>query len=120
MCEHGFTEANKVSNMFVTYNQFIKNQYDAGCENSVVKRIYEKAGGFKAFKRKYIYSAGFSDYLTSLRGCALSAWQTYHLAKIFFIYGRRHPTTMPMVLRGIERTYDIEYPSISGILTKEY
>jgi hypothetical protein len=106
--------------MFITYNQFIKYRYESGCQNRAVKRIYENAGGFKAFKRKYIYSNGFKDYLVSLRGSTLSAWQTYHLAKILFIYGRRHPTTIQTALNGIALTFDIKYPPCTGPLSKEY
>jgi hypothetical protein len=106
--------------MFITYNAFIQSQYNEACENKVVKNIYRKAGGFKAFKRNYIKCYGFADYLISIRGVELTAIQTYHIAKMFIVYGKRSASTLPMVLASVSRQYDIEVPAVYGILSKEY
>jgi hypothetical protein len=106
--------------MFITYNAFIQSQYNEACENKVIKNIYRKAGGFKAFKRNYIKCYGFAEYLVSIRGAELSAIQTYHIAKMFIVYGKRSASTLPMVLVSVSRQYDIEYPTVPGILSKNY
>lgn len=106
--------------MFTTYNSFIKALYNQRCQNPKIKAIYQKAGGFKAFKKKYIYATGFSDYLISIRGAKLTSMETYHLAKMFAIYGKRASATLPNVLAGTAKQYDLEFPSVNGILSKEY
>ena len=106
--------------MFITFNTFVKALYDQRCQNKKINAIYEQAGGFKTFKKKYITASGFSDYLVNIRGTELTAIQTYHLAKIFVVYGKRSPSVLPNVLVSIARQYDLKYPSIDGILSKEY
>lgn len=106
--------------MFISFNQFVKSEYEARCDNDVVKKCYQKAGGLKAFKRQYITYNGFSDYLKAIQGTQLTAIQTYHLARLFYVYGKRSPSTLPNVLNGIARQYNIEYPAVYGILSKAY
>jgi hypothetical protein len=106
--------------MFKTINQFLKAEYQARCDNAIVAKAYAADGGFKKFKQNYITCYGFSEYLLTIRGVNLSPIQTYHLAKMFYVYGKRSPSTLPSVLAGCARQYDLEFPTIYGILTKEY
>jgi hypothetical protein len=106
--------------LFITYHAFILSVYKERSEGAVVKAIYQRDGGFKAFKRNYVKCYGFSEYLLRITGITLTAMQVYHVAKIFVVYGRRAPSTLPMVLAAIARQYDIEYPAVSGILSKPY
>ena len=107
-------------NSFITYNQFIKLEYAERCDNPKVAAIYKQEGGFKTFKSKYITYNGFADYLLYIKGNTLSAIQVYHLAKVFYVYGKRATSTLPMLLASIVRQYQIELPPVYGILTKEY
>lgn len=107
-------------NPFITYNQFIKLEFSDRCGNPKVAAIYKKSGGFKAFKANYIKSYGFAEYLVHVSGNTLSTIQTYHLAKAFYVYGKRAPSTLPMILASVTNQYQIEYPVIYGILTKDY
>lgn len=106
--------------MFVTYNQYIKALYQERCQNPVVKKIYHKEGGFKKFKRQYIYGFGFSEYLQYISNTALSAIQVYHVARMYSTYGKRSNATLPMVLSSISRQYNLELPAVQGILSQEY
>ena len=106
--------------MFITYNAFIKKKYQERCRNPKLQDIYAKSGGFKAFKRNYIFSIGFSEYLKFISDSKLTAIQTYHLAKIYIVYGKRSTATLPCVLASIIRQYNLDFPAVAGILTKEY
>jgi hypothetical protein len=53
--------------MFITYNRFIKKEYEERCDSNVLREIYRKEGGFKAFKRNYVTYNGFSEYLVFIR-----------------------------------------------------
>jgi hypothetical protein len=107
-------------NTFITYNQFIKSEYASRCDNKAVATIYQKEGGYKTFKKNYISCYGFGEYLVHIQFNALTGIQTYHLAKVLWLYGRRSPSTIPMLLTSIAREYHIELPAIAGILTKDY
>ncbi len=105
---------------FLTYHAFIKNEYADRCDTPAVRAAYKKAGGFKAFKRNYVKYEGFTAYLTALKGCSLTALQTYHLVKPYLIYGERQPADVPALLASIARLYQIEYPAVHGLLTEDY
>ena len=107
-------------NQFITYNTFIKKQYKDRCDSPQVAAIYQKDGGFKAFKKRYVKYNGFNDYLVYIQGNTISTIQTYHLAKMFYVYGKRSPSTLPMVLSSVMRQYHLEIPVVYGILTIEY
>ncbi len=107
-------------NTFITYNQFIKQQYHERCDSAKVAALYKKAGGFKVFKANYIKCNGFGEYLAFIQHSKLSTIQLYHLAKMFYVYGKRAPSTLPMVLSSVSRQYHLAIPDCYGILTKEY
>ncbi|MCT8858108.1 hypothetical protein K5M76_21550 (plasmid) [Shewanella xiamenensis] len=106
--------------MFVTFNTFIKALYDERCSNTIVSAIYRADGGFKASKRNYIKCYGFSEYLAHIRGTKLTAIQTYHVAKMFIVYGKRPAADIPAILGSLIRQYEIDVPAVYGILAKEY
>jgi hypothetical protein len=106
--------------MFITLEQFIKNEYAQRCENAKLKAIFEKNGGYKTYKQQYIKCYGFSEYLVAIRGITLTKMQTYHVAKVFIKYGKRSPNTIPTLLVAICRQYDIELPVVANILTQDY
>jgi hypothetical protein len=107
-------------NTFITYNQFIKAEFSNRCDNKVIAAIYKKDGGYRKFKANYIKCYAFSEYLTHIRGNNLTTMQTYHLAKLLFVYGRYSAEAIPNSLASIARCYDLEFPVVSGILSKEY
>lgn len=106
--------------MFQTFNQFLKAEYRNRCDTPAVAKVYADNGGFKKFKQDFIKYNGFSEYLTTIRGTRLSAMQVYHLAKMFHVYGKRSSGTLPSLLASCARQYDLEFPAVYGILTKEY
>tara|TARA_B100000700_G_C15026684_1_gene848521 strand:+ start:1662 stop:2024 length:363 start_codon:yes stop_codon:yes gene_type:complete len=109
-----------MKNAFITFNTFVKNDYIARCENEKARAIYQKSGGFKAFKRMYVKYNGFSEYLSYICGAELTTIQTYHLARMFYSLGNRTPSDIPTLLSAVSRQYDISFPAVCGILSKEY
>ena len=109
-----------MKNAFITFNTFVKNDYIARCENAMALAIYQRNGGFRAFKRQYIKCNGVAEYLAHIRGAELTTIQTYHLARMFYSLGNRTPMDIPHLLSAVVRQYDITLPAVCGILTKEY
>ena len=109
-----------MKNAFITFNTFVKNDYIARCENEKARAIYQKMGGFKTFKRLYVKCNGFAEYLAYIRGAELTTIQTYHLARMFYSLGNRTPSDIPTLLSAVSRQYDISFPAVCGILSKEY
>jgi hypothetical protein len=105
---------------FMTYNRFVKQLFTKRCENPKLANIYQQSGGFKAFKASYLNKIGFGEYFVALGAQTLSAMQVYHLAKMFTVYGRQSPSTLPTVLAGVARQYQLILPDVAGLLTKGY
>lgn len=105
---------------FITFNTFIKQEFANRCDNDAVRKLYQKAGGLRNFKRQYVTYNGFADYLARIRGAHLTAIQTYHLARMFYSLGKRSPNEIPRLLAELERQYDITLPAVYGILTNAY
>jgi hypothetical protein len=106
--------------MFKTFNQFLKNEYEARCNSAMVRAAYQQAGGFKTFKKNYITGHHFSEYLETLSGTTLTALQTYHVAKSLVNDGGRKIAELPAILSQSCRYYDIELPAVYGIMTVDY
>ncbi len=106
--------------MFITFNQFLKKQYEKRCENAAVRAAYQQAGGFEEFKKNYVSGHRFGEYLETLRGMSLTALQTYHFAKMLVDHGGCKVAELPGIISQTCRYYSIELPAVYGILTVEY
>lgn len=107
-------------NEFITYNQFIKREYQERCENKVLANIYKQDGGFKTFKRNYISCYHFTEYFQYIWGNTLTKLQVYHIARAFNIYGKYQPSRLPWAITSVCREFNLELPPVEGILTQDY
>lgn len=98
-----------------TYNNFIADLYA-----DTAKNYPELCPPLKEFKESYISTYGFSEWLESLQDSKPSTQFVNSIAKTFAKHGKRTAATMPMVLAGIQRQYNIELPAVYGILTANY
>jgi hypothetical protein len=100
--------------MSITYNAFIKSQYD---EKQNLKKYY---GSLEKFKKNYIRAHGLSDWLESLRDKTLTIKEMISVARTFVSISKRKASELPMLLASITRQYNVELPVAYGILTPEY
>lgn len=98
-----------------TYNSFIADLYA-----ETAKDYPDLCPTLKEFKESYINCYGFSEWLESLQDSEPSTQFVNSIAKTFAKHGKRTAATMPMVLAGIQRQYNIALPAVAGILTAEY
>ena len=107
-------------NLYITYNQFILNKYNKRGESLKLAGVYLNDGGFKKYKTAYIKNNGFANYLLHIQGNALDLKQSYALGKLFYVYDKRSPSTLPMLLAAIQKQYQLTMPEEQGLLTKAF
>lgn len=98
---------------FRTYNQFLKQQYDAcTCKNEY--------GSLKRFKADYIPSFGLNEWLVTLHGQTLTLMQTYRLVMAYRTVYQIKPSELPVLFRNLYLHHKIQFPVVYGLFTADY
>lgn len=101
--------------MFKPFNQFTKEIYDAHSDG--MKKIY---GSEAKHRVSYLANKGFGDWIDSFRGETLNLRQTKSLAETYHKLGKRSTEDVVSSMVHIARQYDVQFPVVEGILSKDY
>lgn len=97
------------------YNEFIEKKY-----NELTSYLRDAYESLDKYTDNYIKSYGFSEWLETMRGKELDFEHTKDIAVVFTEHANRNTNEIVSVLAGISHQYNVEYPVIEGLMTKEF